>query len=238
MPCEEKFLDTKITITRDRFWYEDLSVLFKTSRLTELYPSPDMTTNEKWNAITRSGILIGVILFLFSKNYLYLFVGIVIAAITYLIWRNDKNREKFIDMVQKVIDTEYNVERNVIYPSIDNPFMNPLMTDYTDNPNRIAASSLNNYPNEKLQEDTTDKFYYNLYRDIDDVWEKENSQRQFYTVPATTIPNDQTKFAKWLYLTPPACREGNGLACVANNSEELRGSSKYRSGIYYDVLLD
>jgi len=234
----ENLLDKKMTTIRDKFWYEDISVLFKMSRLTELYPSPDMTVNEKWNAITRSGIIIGFLLFLLTKNYLYLFIGIIVASFTYLIWLNDTNKEKFTNKIMKVLDNEYKVQREVVYPTNDNPFMNPLLTDYTENPNRISASSLNNYPNKKLMEETDDKYYYNLYRDLDDVWEKENSQRQFYTVPATTIPNDQSKFAKWLYLTPPSCREGNGLACVANNMDQLRGSSKNRGGIYYDVFLE
>jgi hypothetical protein len=232
---EVRFLDEKINQERDKFWYEDLSVLFRTDRLTELYPSPDMTVNEKWNALTRSSIIIGIILFFITKNYLYIFIGIIGAGLTFSIWRNDKDREMFKTNIDKVLDKEYKVERDVVYPTIDNPFMNPLMTDYLDNPNRIAASSLNNYNNSGLKEKITEDLYFNLYRDIDDVFEKENSQRQFYTVPATTIPNDQTKFAKWLYLRPPTCREGNGLSCVANNMDQLKGSSTYRDGLVYDI---
>ena len=54
--------------------------------------------------------------------------------------------------------------------------------------------------------------------DVNDVFAKHNSQRQFYTMPVTDICNDQTNFAKWLYLTPPSCKEGNGLQCSANLS--------------------
>ena len=32
-------------------------------------------------------------------------------------------------------------------------------------------------------------------------------QRQFYTMPSTTIPNDQTGFAKFLYQLPTTCKE-------------------------------
>ena len=34
-----------------------------------------------------------------------------------------------------------------------------------------------------------------------------NSQRQFYTMPNTTIPNAQDDFAKWLYANPKTCKE-------------------------------
>ena len=50
-------------------------------------------------------------------------------------------------------------------------------------------------------------FDNNLYKDIDDIFGKMNSQRQFYTMPSTTIPNDQESFAKWLYLSPKTCKE-------------------------------
>ena len=52
-----------------------------------------------------------------------------------------------------------------------------------------------------------DKFGYNLYRDVGDLYGKSNSQREFYTMPATTIPNNQTACAKWLYNTGPTCKE-------------------------------
>ena len=43
----------------------------------------------------------------------------------------------------------------------------------------------------------------------------------------TTIPNEQTKFADWLYNTPDTCKEGNGAQCVANNYSPLYTSSNY-----------
>ena len=59
-------------------------------------------------------------------------------------------------------------------------------------------------------------FSSSLIRDVNDLFGKNNSQRQFYTVPGNSIPNDQDTFAKWLYATPKTCKEGNGLQCAAN----------------------
>jgi hypothetical protein len=60
--------------------------------------------------------------------------------------------------------------------------------------------------------------YFNndLYRNTDDIFNKENSQREFYTMPVNSIINDQTKFAEWCYKTPPTCREGNGIQCASD----------------------
>jgi hypothetical protein len=49
-----------------------------------------------------------------------------------------------------------------------------------------------------------------IYRNLEDVWERENSQRMFYTVPIQTVPNSQTDFANWLYKTGPTCHENSG----------------------------
>jgi hypothetical protein len=50
-------------------------------------------------------------------------------------------------------------------------------------------------------------FGHNLFTDVDDLFGKMNSQRQFYTMPSTTIPNKQGEFAKWLYSNPKTCKE-------------------------------
>ena len=47
----------------------------------------------------------------------------------------------------------------------------------------------------------------NLFKDVNDVFGKMNSQRQFYTMPNTKIPNAQDDFAKWLYANPKTCKE-------------------------------
>ena len=46
-----------------------------------------------------------------------------------------------------------------------------------------------------------------IYRNFEDVFERENSQRMFYTLPIQTVPNDQADFANWLYKSGPTCRE-------------------------------
>ena len=63
-----------------------------------------------------------------------------------------------------------------------------------------------------------DKFNKKLYRDINSVYNNENSQREFYTMPNSEVCNRQKELGEWLYLTPPSCKEGNGLQCSANLS--------------------
>ena len=73
-----------------------------------------------------------------------------------------------------------------------------------------------------------DKFGYNLYRDVGDLYGKNNSQRQYYTMPATTMPNDQTAFAKWCYNTGPTCKE-RGLYCAPIYSPVKDTNNPYKN---------
>jgi hypothetical protein len=96
-------------------------------------------------------------------------------------------------------------------PTLDNPFMNVTMKDYlnidpetnvtVDRPKACDISD------ETIKKSMDDMFNNNLFKDVNDVFGKMNSQRQFYTMPNTQIPNAQDDFAKWLYMNPKTCKE-------------------------------
>jgi len=101
-------------------------------------------------------------------------------------------------------------------PTNDNPFMNPAVTEFNDGEVPVAC----NVDDNEIKEDMERKFNDNLYRNVDDVWDIENSRRQFYTIPTGNYqPENQTDFANWLYKTPCICKEDNG-ACAPH--EDLR----------------
>lgn len=90
-------------------------------------------------------------------------------------------------------------------PTVDNPFMNTNITDY--NNGHIPEAC--NADDDDIKENITVTFNDNLFKSVDELWEKENSQRQFYTIPNSTVPNNQVEFAKWLYKIPENCKESN-----------------------------
>jgi hypothetical protein len=83
-----------------------------------------------------------------------------------------------------------------------------LITD-----NKTQSEPKKSWNDQELKKDIEDKFGYNLYRDVGDLYGKNNSQREFYTVPSSKIPNDQTSFAKWCYGTAKTCKESS-IYCV------------------------
>jgi hypothetical protein len=88
-------------------------------------------------------------------------------------------------------------------PTKENPFMNPLLNDITTNPEISPVAC--NVDDEDVQDKMNDCFNEDLYRDVGDLFERHNSQRQFYTVPQL-YPNDQKSFAEWLYKTDDICK--------------------------------
>ena len=126
-----------------------------------------------------------------------------------------------------------NSENSVEYvnPTFDNPFMNIQYDDYVKNPNRESVSKKflgDTKTTKDINSVIDDKFNYNLYKDMSDIYDKNNSQRQFYTNPVTTIPNDQSSFANWLYNNGPTCKEKNYVKCDMLNYNNLKQSSLYR----------
>lgn len=216
-------------IVKEPFWFEDPRVLFIKGAWRRILPAKgDM--NAMLNTVMRWTIYISLVLYLWKRSITFLFAIPAVGIVSYLVWWNETRKqrilEKFIieDGEQVYMDPDEGIHRTVVYPTIDNPFMNPLLTDYIDRPNRIAANNTTDDMRRSLREEINQKFYFNLYRDVDDIWEKDNSQRQFYTMPATTIPNDQGTFAEWCYGRVPTCKEGNGFQCVANNWDWLKDS--------------
>ena len=96
-----------------------------------------------------------------------------------------------------------NINYSCKKPTKDNPFMNPDIDDYEKNEPVVAC----NTDDEDIPEKITKSFKEDMYLNYDDTFEKKNFQRQFLTIPNTTIPNHQTEFAEWLFKTDEICKE-------------------------------
>jgi len=103
-------------------------------------------------------------------------------------------------------------------PKKNNPYMNVTYSDYYDatieNREILPACTNQVLSDEEVEandyeNDSLEKFTSNLYYDIGDLFQKHNGNRIFYTLPVTTIPNDQIGFANWLYKTKSNCKEDN-----------------------------
>jgi hypothetical protein len=201
----------------ERIWFEDIQGFMVETNFYVIWPTKDMPFAQQLNALVRFSIYFALIVFVLKHDINIFFVVVVMAAFTYFIYTNDKTvKQTRHDIIEKMNEMDVN-GRRCVRPSAQNPFMNVLMTDYAKNPQRPPACETS----QRTKRDIKANFDRNLYRDVDDIFHKKASDRQFYTTPITTIPNDQTKFAKWLYGTPATCKEGNGEKCYRNMSRGI-----------------
>lgn len=112
----------------------------------------------------------------------------------------------------EVIGSGFGAPASATLPTARNPFMNVLIDEIKYKPKRAEAVSIND-PSIKV---TLDDFFRTEFnRDPTDVFGKTQSQRQFVTMPSTTIPNDQDSYQKWLYgIAGKTCKEGGREACL------------------------
>ena len=185
------------------FWYRDINSLLTLNNLTKFIPNKGYTLDENLNAVVRLSIYLSLVLVLLNNEINYLVLVMCSFLITFFIFSSTKK-----DILENYKSADE------IAPSINNPFMNIMMDDYTKNPDRKIPDDIVN--NLQLQQDIDRKFNHNLFKDSSDIYNKGNSQRQFYTMPVTTIPNKQKEFAEACYKTGETCREGNGAQCVGN----------------------
>jgi hypothetical protein len=125
-------------------------------------------------------------------------------------------KEEFSEYEGKKIKTEMSKQRK---PTLNNPFMNRLMTD---DPKMEAAPEYygDTEKESALRKEINDKFNHDLYLGVDDIYEKNNSQRQFYTTPNTSNPSNQEEFLKFMYPNMTSCKSDMKDCKVP---EDLRG---------------
>ena len=222
----------------DPFWFNDPSIIINSNRLIEFFPNNNYTLNEKLNSLVRLGLYISLIFIIYKKDINWISIFIFILSLTYYLQINYSNKEGFETNLDKneidgpinaITDiSEFSRNLNCTKPDKDNPFMNVTMGDLlnTDTNGLVKfkpSSCDTNDPNIKKSID--DNFKSDLFRDINDLFGKYNSQRQFFTMPWTDIiPDSNGDFKNWLYKQPSTCHE-NPDHCIRGNMEDVRAKS-------------
>ena len=191
-------------------WYNDLNSFFNINNLLIYVPTSDMVYIEKLNTILRLSMYISILLFAVLNDRRAFFLVMIVAIITYILYSAENNQEEYREIdYDRVINKEQYTEEKCTKPTMENPFMNVMMNEYQENPKRGKACDV-----DQVKEYVDDYFENTLYRSVDDIYNKDSSTRQYYTMPNTNIPNDQEGFANWLYKIPEkTCKEGNGEKC-------------------------
>ena len=212
------------------FWYDDPSILFKKENIFELWPTPSMNYNQKLNAITRLIIIVTIVGFIITMAYRLLFIGGITIFVIFILFKMNKDKltkETFTnnditptqkagyitnpETLDSVLKTEFK-EGNK-----KNPFSNVLLTQIGDDPDRKPAppafnvdvdENITTNVKKAVQQmnpgiKNTDK---QLYGDLWENFQLDQSNRVFNSTPNTRVTNDQSAYAKYLYGTMPSAK--------------------------------
>ena len=221
------------------FWLNEPTILFDKKQITEIWPNPNMSNMEKLNAISRFVIIASLLGYLITLNIGIIFVGIVTLAVVAILYHVQSNKaktdEKAKELPPKIKESFTNsvlyneVKDDYTNPKENNPMMNVLLPEISYNPTRNeAAPAFNTEVEKKINNSTKDyvvdttfsdesakqKEYIKrkLFSDLGDSYTFDDSMRNFYTNPNTTIPNDQGGFANFCFGDMISAKEGNEFA--------------------------
>jgi hypothetical protein len=202
------------------FWLENLSELMNPI----LIPNKYMTVEEKLNAIIRMIMLIGIMAtFIFNDSRYILFV-LIIMIISILIYQYQYEKIIQTEKYLNANNLDIHDNKTCIKPSKNNPFMNPNVIEVKYGEEQYQACPIDN---PQVKNSMKEYFYTNVFRDTDDIYDKNLLERQFYTMPSTSIPNERDKLADWLYNRGASCKENNGPQCYNNIHHDLRTSAHF-----------
>jgi len=194
---------------KEIFWITDLSILYKNCYI--FFPNPKYSLIANLNAIVRFFILYSILCFVIYQNtevFIPLALIMIITLILYYFRVYIKEPFQNSD-----IPIEAPIENVIRTSTPSNPMMNLNFVDYNSKKNiQIDKNITNDEINKNLNGD--------LFDNITDISNKNMFERNFYTNPINTVPNNQTDFAKWLYDKGPTCKEKT-IECVNTIPERL-----------------
>lgn len=177
----------------EQIWYKDPSVLFSPDTWYKFVPTSKMTVAESLNSVVRFTVYFSIILYLATTATQYIVAVPIVMAFTVVLsqlFPHQKTLETF-KLKGKVFGSDNTM------PTQSNPFMNPLLTEIQDSPNRLPAAPVDRQDVKadmyKTFNKTTD-----LYMDTSDLFDQTQGMRTFNAVPVTTIPGDLDGFKKFL----------------------------------------
>jgi hypothetical protein len=219
------------------FWIENPNILV--TEAADFYPFSEnakICSTTALNSLTRFTFYLGILLFVITQRTFYLGVpvlGAILAVSLYYgmkqqgtLRRGAINQDKpsFMEgfaniegsaASDKVLEDIIG-QQDRTGPIAKNPFMNVLINEIADFPTKPPAKYS---ASGTVKPELESQFQTKVYGDPADVWNRNQGQREFYTMPSTSIPNDRDSYQNWLYRIPgKTCKEGNMAACTTEGS--------------------
>lgn len=193
----------------DTAWYNDVTVLAR--RPDEFWPSRRQNDQERLNSLVRLVAYTALAIYLYRHDLKFLSFGLGAVSFLSLVHRFGAPREGCCLPGRPPVPSRpppgggaarrspaarrdgFSTEA-CTRSTPDNPFANVLLSDLATNPGRPPACTYDAH-----KDDIAKNFNKGLVRNVYDVYDRENSQRQFMTMPVTTSTPDTTAFVRFAY---------------------------------------
>lgn len=187
----------------DIFWKNDISILYKNNNYRNFIPQKQCSLNENLNRITRLAFYYFFILYLYNDDLLNNLIGFLLVCIICICIYNKYS------IIETFVSSDDTVKRK---STKNNPMMNLLVSDYGKN---VPDANLNdiNISKNLLDNNTTI------------VKNNETSlfERQFYTMPVNSNPDNRHEFLNFL-KNKTTCKEDT-TKCFDNVADRLQYGS-------------
>ena len=167
--------------SNDEFWFNDPISLISGINIFQFFPTNNMSIEQKLNAIVRFSIYFAVIMYLTEQDICWVYFALLVMCFTILYYRNYTH----------TYVSSNDGEEGCVLPTENNPYRNRLIFDDPEPTEECEEFDTNL---EQLENDLGDQF-----KDLDNVYNRNNQFRQFYTTPETDAISNQAEYANWLY---------------------------------------
>lgn len=184
-----------MSVPGDKIWYEDVRVL--PARWREFFPNAEQTAEERVNALVRLVAYATLAVFVYNREVRTLVLGAGVVAVVSVAFGH-RGKEAYPVPQPPLVAKA--AASGCTPPTRDNPFANVLLTEL-GKPRAPACAY------DDVKSSVKSHFNTGLLRNVTDVYEAENSQRQFYSMPVTTTIPDTGAFANFLFGDMRSCKQ-------------------------------
>ena len=177
-------------------FFADPLVLFKKDKISEIWPKPELSIEERINASIRFIIFATCGLYLYTRNTQIFTIALLAVGVLYFIYTRHT----------------YTPQSACHLPTPENPMGNFLQNEWSTNRKPSC-----NYQEVKplIKEYVSDRFIAGNSRSRAPIPDQQKyaSARQWVMNPAQNNPNSQTEFAEFCYgkKFQPLCRDNQGV---------------------------
>jgi len=229
-----------------QFWTNNPTILLNKNYIFDLWPTYNMEFEEKLNAITRLVILLSLLGFVATMSLRMLIIGFITLLSIFILYKMQKpkisakmlaegfnNQNTISTIYSSPVPLESALKTDFKMGNIKNPFSNVLLTDIADDPQRKPAPPSFNPDIDEDIVRTTKKMVQELnpgiknaqkqlFGDLYNNFEFDQSNRVFYSNANTKVANDQGAFGKFLYGYMPSGKESNADGALARVQDNYR----------------